>query len=204
MAKRFLAPWFIFLIALSIAPQTVWAQAPAAFIGEFSQKGISDILTAKIPDGEKEVRFRAMFQKYFDIPQIGRFVLGRHWRLTTDEQKEAFGTLFEDVIIDTWFRRFSEYNGQTLQVSSTVPDGGKGAIVKSAIIGNNGAAINVDWRLRTRSLGYQVVDVVVEGVSMAITYRQEYSAVINRGGGFDALIDKMREQVARLGQPAAT
>lgn len=204
MAVRHLVSCFILFLTIAITAPSAWAQDPAAFIGEFSQKGISDILAAEIPDDEKQARFRTMFDEYFDIPQIGRFVLGRYWRLTTDEQKEKFGSLFEDVIVHTWSRRFSEYDGQTLQVNSTIPDGKKGSIVKSAIVGNDGTTIDVDWRLRPRSSGYQVVDVVVEGVSMAITYRQEYSTVINRGGGFDALLEKMQEQVALQEQPGAT
>jgi phospholipid transport system substrate-binding protein len=203
MALRFLAPWFIFLFAIFAAPQ-VRAQDPAAFVNEFSQKGITDILAAEIPEKEKQDRFRTMFDQYFDIPQIGRFVLGRYWRLTSDEQKQNFGALFEDVIVLTWSRRFSEYNGQTLKVMSTVPDGKKGAIVKTEIFGNDGATIDVDWRLRTRNPGYQVVDVIVEGVSMAITYRQEYSTVITRNGGFEGLLNEMQEQVTRQEQPGAT
>ncbi len=195
MALRFTA--LILLAFVALTPfSSAQAQDPAAFIGEFSQKGISDILAADIPGDEKQKRFRAMFDQYFDIPYIGRFVLGRYGRLTSDEQKEKFGTLFEDVIVQTWSRRFSEYNGQTLKVNSTVTDGDTGAIVKSHIVGNDGTNIAVDWRLRERESGYQVVDVIVEGVSMAITYRQEYSTVITRGGGFDGLLDEMQKQVA--------
>lgn len=202
MALRFLAPWFIAFIVFAAPPQAQ-AQEPAAFISKFSQQGITDILAAEIPEEEKQNRFRTMFDQYFDIPQIGRFVLGRYWRLTSDEQKQKFGALFKDVIVHTWSRRFSEYNGQTLKVTNTIPEGKKGAVVKSEIIGNDGATIDVDWRLRTRNPGYQVVDVIVEGVSMAITYRQEYSTVISRSGGFDGLLNEMQEQVTRQEQPDA-
>ncbi len=185
------------LVFVAFAPvDAAQAQDPAAFISDFSQKGISDILAADIPNDEKQKRFRAMFDQYFDIPYIGRFVLGRYGRLTSDEQKERFSTLFEDVIVQTWSRRFSEYNGQTLKVNNTVADGDNGAIVKSKIVGNDGTDIGVDWRLRKRDAGFQVVDVIVEGVSMAITYRQEYSTVITRGGGFDGLLNEMQKQVA--------
>ncbi len=194
MFYRLIVPWFAALMMLAPLNQA-WALDPATFISEFSQKSISDILAAEIPDEEKQRRFRAMFEEYFDVPYIGRFVLGRYWRLTSAEQKEKFNALFGDVIVQTWSRRFSEFNGQSLQVSSTVSDGDKGAIVKSEIIGNNGTTIRVNWRLRVRNPEYQVVDVIVEGVSMAITYRQEYSTVITRVGGFDGLLNEMQKQV---------
>ncbi|MEQ9447965.1 MAG: ABC transporter substrate-binding protein, partial [Rhodospirillaceae bacterium] len=203
MTRRSLASWLAILVFLA-APQIAGAQSasskPGSFINEFSQRGIADILAAEIPEEEKQQRFREMFKEYFDLPYIGRFVLGRYWRLTSDEQKESFGDLFEDVIVQTWSRRFSEYDGQTLNVISTVSDGDDGAIVKSQIVGDGGTNINVDWRLRQRQSGFQVVDVVVEGVSMAITYRQEYSTIISRSGGFDALLQEMRKQV---GNPLA-
>ena len=203
MALRLFAKSFVFVIALTLGSQAASAQDPAAFISDFSQKGITDILAADIPNMEKQTRFREMFGEYFNIPQIGRFVLGRYWRLASDEQKASFNTLFEDVIVGTWSRRFSEYDGQTLRIEGTDPDR-RGAIVKSQIVGNEGTAIKVDWRLRERNEKYQVVDVIVEGVSMAITYRQEYSTIISRGGGFDALLEKMQEQVAQLNQSEAT
>ncbi len=204
MALRFFAKSLVLIISLTLGAQSAWAQGPAEFISEFSQKGITDILAADIPNAEKQTRFREMFGEYFDIPQIGRFVLGRYWRLASDEQKSSFNTLFEDVIVSTWSRRFSEYDGQTLRIDGTDPDGERGAIVKSQIVGNDGATIKVDWRLRNRPQGYQVVDVIVEGVSMAITYRQEYSTVISRGGGFDALLERMQEQLSAGNQTNAT
>ena len=203
MAFRFITLWFVVLMTL--APTTrAWAQDPAAFIDDFSQNGIADVLAAEIPNAEKQRRFRAMFDQYFDIPYIGRFVLGRYWRLTSDEQKEKFEILFEDVIVHTWSRRFSEYDGQTLRVNSTVYDGDDGAIVKSQIVGNDGTTISMDWHLRARNPGFQVVDVVIEGVSMAITYRQEYSTVITRNGGFDGLLNEMQKQVDKLKRSSAT
>jgi len=200
MRAHILFAWLFVVMIGPTAPLHAQSGAsdPAAFIGDFSQKGISDILAADIPNNEKQSRFRDMFDQYFDIPYIGRFVLGRYLRLTDEGQRDKFGTLFEDVIVHTWSRRFSEYDGQTLKVNSTVDDGDNGAIVKSQIVGNDGSNIGVDWRLRKRGTTFQVVDVIVEGVSMAITYRQEYSTVISRGGGFNGLLGEMQKQVDNL------
>ena len=195
MAFRFSILYLFTFLAL--APYSyAQSQDPAGFIREFSEKGISDVLAAEIPDGEKKNRFRVMFDQYFDIPHIGRFVLGRYRRLTTNEQKEQFSNMFENVIIQTWSRRFSEYDGQTLKVIATLADGKTGALVKSQIVGNNGTNIGVDWRVRNRDSQYKVVDIVVEGVSMAITYRQEYSTIIARDGGFNGLLSQMQKQIS--------
>lgn len=193
-------------VAATFMPMTRAFATPAegaALVSEFSQKGISDILAAAIPNAEKQARFRAMFKEYFDLPGIGRFVLTRFWKAATPEEQAKFTTLFEDVIVFTWSRRFSEYNGQTLKVSGQQPDGDDGTLVKSTIIGKNNASFNVDWRLRKRPEGLKVLDVVIEGVSMAITYRQDYTTVISQTGSFAGLLSQMEKQVADLKQQQA-
>ncbi len=177
----------------------VWAQSatdPTAFVAEFAQKGIVDILAAKVGQAERTQRFRAMFKEFFDMPAIARFVLGRYSRNVAPEELAKFGALFEDVVVYTWSRRFSEYNGQTLKVVSSAPDGADGSIVKATVVSNGGENIAVDFRLRKRETGYKGVDVIIAGVSMAITYRQEYSAVLAQG--FPALVSQLEKQVADL------
>ena len=181
-----------------------WAQSadPAAFVADFAQKGIVDILAAKASQAERTQRFRAMFKEYFDLPAISKFVLGRYARNVTPDDQTKFDALFEDVVVYTWARRFSEYNGQTLKVASSAPDGADGAIVKSTVVSNSGENIAVDFRLRKRPNGYKGVDVIIAGVSMALTYRQEYGTVLAQG--FPALVSQLEKQVSDLkkAQPA--
>ena len=169
---------------------------PAAFVADFAQKGIVDILAAKASQAERTQRFRAMFKEYFDLPSIAKFVLGRYARTVSPDDEAKFDALFEDVVVYTWARRFSEYNGQTLKVQSAASDGADGAIVKSTVASNNGEKIAVDFRLRKRPTGYKGVDVIIAGVSMALTYRQEYGAVLARG--FPALVSQLEKQVGDL------
>ena len=175
-----------------------WAQSadPATFVADFAQKGIVDILAAKTTQAERTQRFRAMFKEYFDLPAISKFVLGRYARNVTPDDQTKFDALFEDVVVYTWARRFSEYNGQTLKVASSAPDGTDGAIVKSTVVSNSGENIAVDFRLRKRPNGYKGVDVIIAGVSMALTYRQEYGAVLAQG--FPALVSQLEKQVSDL------
>ena len=175
-----------------------------AFVSSFAQNGITDILEAPIPNTEKQQRFRVFFKEYFDLPGIGRFVLARYWKAASPEEQQKFTALFEDVVVYTWSRRFSEYNGQTLIVTSQQVDGADGTLVKSTINGNNNSHFGVEWRLRLRPEGFRVLDIIVEGVSMAITYRQDYATVISQTGSFAGLLGKMEQQVAELKKAQAT
>lgn len=171
---------------------------PTAAIQQFAQTGITDILSAKIGQREKTNRFRGLFKQFFDIPAIGRFVLGRFARATSPEDMTRFQALFEDVVVYTWTRRFGEYDGQTLTVKDSVPDGDEGAIVNSAIVGKDGQSFAVAWRTRKRPTGHQIVDVIIEGVSMAITYRNEYATVMQQNGGMPGLLGQLKKQVDDL------
>ncbi len=191
----------IALLSVAAPLSAVMAQAQpdaAAFVGDFTRKGITDILSAPIANTEKQQRFRDMFKTYFDLPGIGRFVLTRYWAAATPEEQAKFTKLFEDVIVYTWSRRFSEYNGQSLMIQGQQADGKDGTLVKSTIVGNNSSHFGVDWRLRKRPEGFKVLDIVIEGVSMAITYRQDYSTVISQTGSFAGLLAQMEKQVADL------
>ncbi len=175
-----------------------WRNSPNALVEKFAEKGITDILGAAISQREKADRFRVLFKDFFDIPSIGRFVLARFARTASAEENEKFAMLFEDVIVYTWSRRFGEYKGQTLKVKDNTPDGNDGALVNSYILDNDSQSFAVAWRLRKRAAGYRVVDIIIEGVSMAITYRQEYSTIIQQNGGIGGLLAQMQKQVDKM------
>ncbi|MDX2224285.1 MAG: ABC transporter substrate-binding protein [Rhodospirillaceae bacterium] len=175
-----------------------WAQTPDGLVRRFAEVGITEVLEAPVPQKEKTVRFRKLFVEFFDIPAIGRFVLGRFARAVQPADLERFQKLFEDVIVYTWTRRFGEYKGESLNVKDSAPDGDAGALVNSDIVGKGGQAFAVSWRLRKRETGFRIVDVIVEGVSMAITYRNEYASIIQKSGGMAGLFSLMEGQVVDL------
>jgi phospholipid transport system substrate-binding protein len=174
-----------------------------ALVSAVAERGLQDVLTAPLPQAEKIDRFRALFRTYFDLPAAARFVLGRHWRSASSEEQDRFVAAFEDINIYTWARRFKDYNGQKLVVSDAAPDGSKGAYVETKVEQGEGQApLVVRWRLRERpdaEFGFLVVDLEVEGLSMALTYRSEYGSVIqNNGGSVAALNQLLDQQIARL------
>ncbi|MEC7028100.1 MAG: ABC transporter substrate-binding protein, partial [Pseudomonadota bacterium] len=74
-------------------------------------------------------------------------------------------------------------------------DGEKDTIVTSFIIPDQGSEIQIDWRVRYKDGKYKVIDIIVEGVSMSVTQRSDFSSVIQRGGGnVQVLIDHLREK----------
>lgn len=199
--RSFFASCLVVLVFANAAPAGAQDLEKArSLVQVIAEQGISDVVNAPIPHEQKIERFSDLFATYFDIPSIARFVLGRHWRSATPEEQERFVELFRQVNVYTWARRFKDYSGQELAVTNVQPDGDKGALVETRVeqVGGQQPLI-VTWRLRERGDTFKVVDLIVEGVSMAITYRSEYGSVIaQHGDHVGRLNDLLAQQLERL------
>lgn len=190
-------------VVLALRPGAAAAQdleKARKVVAEVAEVGVTEVLNSSLSQAQKIERFRDLFTTYFDIPSIGRFVLARSWRAADAAQQERFLALFQEVNVFTWARRFGDYSGQKLAIGQATPDGENGAIVDTSVEQAGGQQpIRVQWRLRERGDTFKVVDLIIEGVSMAITYRSEYNAVIaSKGGDVGALNDLLASQVDRL------
>jgi phospholipid transport system substrate-binding protein len=172
---------------------------PASFITDLGTRAIG-VLTSGLSDSEREKQFRALFEEGFDVPEISRFVLGPNWRTATEAQRQEFTKLFETYVVHAYSVRFSAYAGQKLKVGSSRPEGDNAAVVQSqiALPNSNQPPVRVDWRVTGKGGAYKITDVTVEGVSMALTERQEFASVIQRNGGqVDALLKLLREKTGQ-------
>lgn len=190
------------LVAVGGPAHAAAGQAPAAFVENLAQQAIDAMADKSVSEQERLARFHTLFVSNFDLPEIGKFVLGRHWRAASSEQQQQFLALFEELNVLTWAKRFKEYKGEKLMVTNSLADGERGVVVESLINRPQGApAIPVNWRLRQPDGTYKVVDITVEGVSMALTQRSDYTAAIQgNGGNLDGLLEMMRKKIATLKQ----
>lgn len=143
--------------------------------------------------------FKRLFRQNFDTDTIGRFVLGRHWNEASEQQREEFLQLFGEFVVQTYAERFSGYSGQRMLVERVRPVGSSDVQVSTRIVDPNGTPpVSVDWRVRVRDSQAEVVDVMVENVSMAITYRNEFNSVIQRRGGVSGLLQALRQRIEEM------
>jgi phospholipid transport system substrate-binding protein len=185
----------MFLVG-SLVPAIPAAAAadPAAIINNLGRRAL-EVLGKDANQAQRVARFRALLREDFDVPGIGRFVLGRYWNQATEEQRAEYVKLFEDYIAMAYATRLAEYTGETFKVTGSRPEG-DGAIVSSQILRPAGAApVKVDWRLTGREGNYKISDVSVDGISMAVTQRSEFASVIQHNGGqVQGLITMLRQK----------
>lgn len=153
------------------------------FIDGMAQRAINFLGDEKLDQDQKQGKFRTLLQDSFDMETIGRFALGRYWRVATPEQRKEYQRLFRDMVVKVYSDRFKEYKGQKVDVRSVRVDGEKDALVTSFIVAEDGPEVQVDWRVRYKDGRYRIIDVIVEGVSMSVTQRSDFASVIQRGGG---------------------
>jgi phospholipid transport system substrate-binding protein len=173
------------------------AEAAERFISNLGDQTVMILQEPDLSLDEATAQFREIFASNFDIPTIGRFVLGRYWRSATAPQRQEFLELFQELIVETYARRFSEYSGQGFRVDNSRELSERDSMVSTVITNAQGASVaSIDWRVRQRDGRQQIIDVVVEQISMGVTQRSDFNAVIQRGGGnIDVLLDALRDQI---------
>lgn len=172
------------------------ALSPSAqFVQKLGDTALMSLTGKNVTRATREKRVRDILRTNFDIATIGRFALGPYWKEASEAQRHEYMDLFEDMIVQTYTTRFEDYSGQTLKVESSSSSGDKDFIVTSQVVQKDGPPVNLEWRVRSKDGALRIVDVVVEGISMSVTQRSDFTAVVQRGGGnVDALLKSLRER----------
>ena len=167
------------------------------FISELGAQAIHVLSQNHGPIERREAIFRELLASRFSLEFIGRFVLGRHWRSATREQREEYLVLFSEYVLRNYASMLGGYTGEKFEVLGASATGKQDIIINSRISGGRRAPIGVDWRLRLIDEQPQIIDVSVGGVSMSITQREEYAAMVQRHG-MDGLLEALRARTNTL------
>ncbi len=198
MNKKFIKLLFaVMVLCAGNARAEIDAAKAETFVKDVTTEGIEKIINADVSQAEKDQRFAELFNRALDLDFIGQFVLGRNWRVATPQQRKDFITVYRQLNISTWSKRFDEFKGKDFIFKGSSPSTSKGQVfVNSVVPMDQGEPAKVLWRVREKNGQYKIVDIVIENVSLAITARNEYTAFIkNNPGGIDALIANLKSKI---------
>ena len=170
-----------------------------AFLLSLSPDASGKLGSEELSKAEQEENFRRLFRSAFDVPVISRFVLGKYWRRASETQRQDFIAAFEELHMRRFLPLFAKYDDEAITVESVRAEEAKPNFfrVSSRIDRAEGEPIAVVWRIRGTGEAYKILDIVAEGVSMAISLRHEYGAVA-KAQGLDSLLEQMRDKSAEL------
>src|SRR5579885_208128 len=195
---RRLVPFVLILLVTIATPQSSRAQSGDAtqFMANLGDRVLAIVNDKQTPEAQRKQQFRQLAEDAFEIPKIGRFVLGRYWRSANDEQKKQFIEAFENYMLQVYWSRFSSYNGERFKVDGQRDEGNGTILVTTEILRPNSGQppVKVSWSIVKQGGGFKIRDASLEGVSQALTYRDEFASIIERNGGkVSALINQLKE-----------
>lgn len=181
----------------AIAESKSAAGNPEVFIEQLASQAIKVLSSQDGSLKEREDKFRTLLRNDFAMNDIGRFVVGPYWRRMSPEQRTDYLDLFGEWILKTYSIRLGGYSGEQFQVLNTTPAGQHDVLVKTRIDKSAGNGFNASWRVRKIDGGYKIIDIYVEGVSMAITQRSEFESILQRQG-VDGLLGMLKDKVRKM------
>jgi phospholipid transport system substrate-binding protein len=152
------------------------------------------------PDVIKDTaRLREIAHEYLlphvDFMALSRWVMGKHWRKATPAQRQTFVNQFRELLLNNYLRSVTEYRNETIEfMPLRDPDQTK-VVVNGIIDQPGGPPVHVDFRMHRAKGEWLVYDVVVEGVSLAVTNRSMFSQKI-RDQGIDGVIAELEARNA--------
>jgi len=133
----------------------------------------------------------------FDTPVIVKVILSRYWKDLTDQQKEDFIYLINQLTIATYVSRFNSFDGEVF-ITKTVEQLRKGRIlVRSEIQSQNGDSVNLDYLMHKNNGNWNIISVIADGVNDLSLKRVEYSTIIKKNG-YENLVTNIEKKIAEM------
>jgi len=169
---------------------------------ELVKKVTEDVLATVKSDkelaaGDKQKALKLAEEKILpliDFDEATRLAVGRAWARATPEQKKKLVSEFRSMLVRTYSNALEGYQGQTMKVlPSRNKPGDTEATVRNQYMRPGGKPVPIDYQMRKTDQGWKIYDITVEGISLVLTYRSEFDAVVKQQG-IDGLIKRLTEK----------
>tara|TARA_A100001015_G_scaffold261571_1_gene307170 strand:- start:758 stop:1351 length:594 start_codon:yes stop_codon:yes gene_type:complete len=192
---KVLKNFFVSIFVLLILTNNSWSKSASEFISSLSSDA-SNILSSKLSDDEKITRLKEIGERSVDIKGVGFYTLGKYRKTLTDSQKKQYEELFKAYFLKSFSGRLVGYSDAKIAVISEEIKNEKYTIVYSKLIGTSERPeIKIDWRVYTKNPENPLVrDLVIEGLSLARTQKEEFNSIIsNNDGNIEALFEDLNK-----------
>tara|TARA_B100000029_G_scaffold477144_1_gene521923 strand:+ start:557 stop:1147 length:591 start_codon:yes stop_codon:yes gene_type:complete len=176
----FILVFFLFINNFANA----YSSDPKQFITEIVEEA-KKILVASNTKEVKEQKLSEMALKVADIKGIGFYTLGSIRKQLSEEQLKEYAKLFEKYFLKSFTSRLSDYSDPKIKVVDAEVLNPKYTIVKSVLLATDKKPeVKIDWRVYTKNPDKPLIrDLIVEGLSLARTQKEEFASVIQSNDG---------------------
>ena len=193
--KKFLIKFSLILIVYSVFIGKSFSLEPKEFVQSVANEA-SLILTKNSTKEQKIEKLKSIAKKSVDFRGIGYYSLGAHRKNLSDDKKKEYLNIFEKYFLKSFSSRLAEYTDPKIRVDSQKKLNEKYTIVSSVLLATEEKPeVNIDWRIVTKNPDKPlIIDVVIEGVSLAKVQKEEFNSIIqSNNGDINALLTSLKE-----------
>ena len=168
----------------------------AQAVERLGQEAVAVLSDHSLNKEQRASYFHKILSRDLDIPVLAKFMLGRYWKRATVDQRAAYTEVFTAFILKTYSTRLGGAKVDAFHVvKANKAKNSKDIFVHTRVIRSDADPVQATWRIRPYGDEFRIVDLVVEGISMAITLRQEFASILRKGDGVDGLIQKLKDRI---------
>ena len=169
---------------------------PSLLIKEIVDEA-SAILSSSDPVESKIIKLNDIAERNVDINGIGMYTLGKYRKTISEDQKIKYKKLFKSYFLKSFSSRLVDYSDPKISVISKKKINEKYTIVNTLLEGS--AEVKIDWRIYTKNPDRPIIrDLIVEGLSLARTQKEEFNSIIqNNDGNIEALFKSLEEFIIK-------
>ena len=185
----------LILLLFSINSSNVYSIEPDVFVQSTVNRA-SQILSKNISKEEKINQLKSIAKETVDIKGVGFYSLGSARKNLNDSQKIEYSKLFEDYFLKSFSSRLAEYTNPEIEVNDKKFLNENYTIVNSLLVGTSERPeVKIDWRVYTKDPENPLIrDLIIEGLSLARTQKEEFSSILNSNDGdINALFKTLEE-----------
>ena len=193
--------FFITLFIIFLFTQKVYGYSndPKQFISEIVEEAKS-VLAESNTKEFKTKKLSEMALKTVDIKGVAFYSLGKYRKNLNEEQMKEYLALFEKYFIKSFTSRLADYSDPKIDVISVEVLNPKYTIVRSLLLATDKKPeVKIDWRVYTKDPSKPLIrDLIIEGLSLARTQKEEFASVIETNNGDVAkLFITLKEFIAK-------
>jgi len=186
---------FLILLFFNLQCTNSFSIEPDVFVQSTVNRA-STILSKNISRSEKINELKVIAKETVDIEGIGFYTLGNYRKDMNEEELSKYTRLFEQYFLKSFSSRLAEYTNPEISVNSKELLSENYTIVNSVLKGTTDRPeVNIDWRIYTKNPKNPYIrDLIIEGLSLARTQKEEFASIINSNNGDFKVLFKTLEE----------